>query len=213
MVITDNTATTITTHTQASNQSSKQPIKQAIMTITIATSQRRRRFGFGKRVTNPEISGQLNAKDNKNKNNKNRGNNKKPTFTTSYCPADILDKLLALQEEERQEDNFHNTHDYDVYQLCREATEACLRETISHLYHFLQDCDNHDAKYEDWIKDVHPENVDGCRVDHRFYIKDSEHLSIWNALMETLNRTSKIVAPRTLLVQCQDSFQENSPRQ
>mmetsp|Transcript_9020 Transcript_9020/g.17014 ORF Transcript_9020/g.17014 Transcript_9020/m.17014 type:complete len:182 (+) Transcript_9020:400-945(+) len=181
------------------------------MTITTATSHRRRRFGFGKRVTNPEISGQLNAKDNKN--NKNRGNNKKPTFTTSYCPADILDKLLSLQEEERQEDTFYSTHDYDVYQLCREATEACLRETISHLYHFLQDCDNHDAKYEDWIKDVHPENVDGCRVDHRFYIKDSEHLSIWNALMETLNRTNKIVVPRTLLVKCQDSFQEDSPRQ
>jgi hypothetical protein len=192
------------------------------MTATVTTTKRRSRLSFGRRVPpHPEASGQHKANDKSSKKKKTKAG-----ALTTCCP-EIIDKLIALQssssseqqekqQDERRQDNSGDLHsrDYDLYQLCREATEACLREIISHLYNFLQDCDNCDAKYEDWIKDVHPENVDGSRVDHRFYIKDSEHLGIWNALMETLDRESKIVSPRSLL-QRQDSFtiKENTPRQ
>jgi hypothetical protein len=111
--------------------------------------------------------------------------------------------------DEGRQDRDQGSNEDELDRLCKEATEACLREIISHLDHFIQDCDDCDVKYEDWIKEVHPENVDGCSVDHRFYIKESEHLLIWNALMEVLNRKSRIVSPRSLL-QLQDPLQERS---
>jgi hypothetical protein len=185
--------------------------------MTGGTQRRRRpRFRFGKRPSRRQCQVTVNGK--------------KTDMLT--CP-DIIDKLLlALQEQQqqqqsmiseeeekvetegRQDGNIHNRrHDEELYRLCREATEACLREVISHLHNFIQDSEDCDVKYEDWIKDVHPENVDGSRVDHRFYVKDSEHLSIWNAFMEKLNRESKMVSPRTILMR-QDSFQGySSPRQ
>jgi hypothetical protein len=70
-------------------------------------------------------------------------------------------------------------------ELCRKALAACQAEMEEHLEVFLQQ--NPDASYEDWIQDLHPENVeqgklfpDMKQVDLRFYVRSSDHRLLWN---------------------------------
>lgn len=186
------------------------------MTSTNSNNIKRRRlFGFGKRGISR----------NSKTSNQDRINDEKRIH---QALPDVIQKIIAASEnphqvdEERQDSTGdmlvalttrHSKDDELLYRLCREATEACLRAIISHLDNFIQNCDNCDAKYEDWIRDVHPENVDGFSVDHRFYIKESEHLLIWNALMEALNKQSHMVSPRSLLQLQQHSKEDGECRQ
>jgi len=104
---------------------------------------------------------------------------------------------VSNQIDQRQDETVRREEDEELYRICREAAEACLRSIIEHLYDFVEDCFNTNAHYyEDWIKELHPENVDGGKVDHRFYIKESEHRIIWNDLMEKRQKTSLIIHPR-----------------
>lgn len=61
---------------------------------------------------------------------------------------------------------------------------ACEAELERHLGEWLLAVDRHQPTYEDWIADVHPENVRetaGARViDARLYLGDSFHRLLWN---------------------------------
>lgn len=107
----------------------------------------------------------------------------------------IKKKISASKKiDQCQEQTIHEGEEEVMQRLCWEATEACLRAIITHLYDFIHD--NCDASYEDWIKEVHPENCNGRKVDHRFYVKASDHRLIWNELMDRRNRKSLVVRPR-----------------
>jgi hypothetical protein len=115
--------------------------------------------------------------------------------------------------------------DNDAHRICREATMACLWDIIEHLFHFLAEerkssCnrtngnDKDDVrdienitniccctscsypKYEDWIRDLHPENVHGNVVDHRFYVRESEYRIIWNEQMKMNGRMNLAIHPK-----------------
>jgi len=78
--------------------------------------------------------------------------------------------------------------------ICRRAQAECLRDITEHLEHFISKhpC----ASYEDWIMDLHPDNAldysngealihtrsgnELFKIDHRFYVEDSDHRKIWN---------------------------------
>eukprot|EP00979_Chaetoceros_neogracilis_P004188 scaffold740_cov246-Chaetoceros_neogracile.AAC.6 len=50
--------------------------------------------------------------------------------------------------------------------------------------------ENPDAKYEEWIRELHPDNAeyaDAEIIDHRFYAEDSDHRHIWNEHVEHLD--------------------------
>ena len=117
--------------------------------------------------------------------------------------------------------------DYDAHRICREATMACLWDIIEHLFHFLaeernsscnrtngNDNDIRDTEntccctkcsyptYEDWIRDLHPENVHGNVVDHRFYVRESEHRIIWNEQMKMNGRMNLAIHPKLTSTSC-----------
>mmetsp|Transcript_9744 Transcript_9744/g.14648 ORF Transcript_9744/g.14648 Transcript_9744/m.14648 type:complete len:184 (+) Transcript_9744:160-711(+) len=111
----------------------------------------------------------------------------------------FIRKIISISKKlDQRSEQKKRAEDEEIDRLCREATEACLRAIITHLYTFIQDCDNWDALYEDWLHEVHPENCDGLAVDHRFYIEESDHRLIWNELMERRNQISKVVRPQSV---------------
>ena len=80
----------------------------------------------------------------------------------------------------------------DMMRLKREAETSCLNATTEHLLGFVRD--NPDAKYQQWIEYLHPENdhdgtlLKGVRktISHRFFVKESYHRRIWNENLFTL---------------------------
>jgi hypothetical protein len=69
-------------------------------------------------------------------------------------------------------------------QMVEEAARMMLEINRRHLEDFLTG--HPAATYEEWIADLHPENVnnsggDGA-VDHRFYVETSDHRLLWNEL-------------------------------
>jgi hypothetical protein len=73
----------------------------------------------------------------------------------------------------------------DRKDLVREAHDRCRAEIEQHLDEYLTG--HPTATYEDWIQDLHPDNVsDGTlfadmkQVDMRFYVIDSDHRIMWN---------------------------------
>ena len=111
----------------------------------------------------------------------------------------FIRKIISISKKlDQRSEQKKRAEDKEIDRICREATEACLRAIITHLYTFIQDFDNCDALYEDWLHEVHPENCDGLAVDHRFYIEESDHRLIWNELMERRNQISRVVRPQSL---------------
>jgi len=90
---------------------------------------------------------------------------------------ELADKLEFINQETQEEAARKD--------LVREAMEACQAEIENHLEEFLER--RPDATYEDWILDLHPDNVeqgtffeDFTVVDSRFYVMDSDHRLLWN---------------------------------
>jgi hypothetical protein len=54
----------------------------------------------------------------------------------------------------------------------------CKAEIEDHLSSFL--FLHPYGSYEEWIQDLHPENVDRGKLDLRFYVADSDHRLLWN---------------------------------
>ena len=127
---------------------------------------------------------------------------------------ELADKLEFINQETKEE--------ADRKDLVRQATEACHAEIENHLEDFLERCP--DATYEDWILDLHPDNVEQGRlfenfteVDLRFYVKDSDHRLLWNrhekvpeerhVAARTFKHTSAHAQPVDLL----DDYTDNAP--
>ena len=83
----------------------------------------------------------------------------------------------------------------DAYfqQIRREATAACFKCILDHLEEFIMEY--LDATYEQWIANLHPENMNADQVDHRFYVECSDHLQIWNLYMTKEGRSHFKVEP------------------
>ena len=102
----------------------------------------------------------------------------------------VSEKQSALKDDIDYEVALDENEDFfDVGELMRlkkEADETCLNATIEHLLAFVKDHPN--AKYHQWIEDLHPENAhDGALlegfdkiIDHRFFVETSDHRRIWN---------------------------------
>ncbi len=82
--------------------------------------------------------------------------------------------------------------------IVRESMEECMKEVSSHLESFLND--NPLALYEEWITSLHPDNAEfaDARIDHRFYVEDSDHRILWNQCMEAMDRKDSIVHAKNL---------------
>jgi len=88
-----------------------------------------------------------------------------------------------------------SVQDEDAYfqQIRREAAAACFKCILDHLEEFITEY--LDATYEQWIANLHPENMNADKVDHRFYVECSDHLQIWNLYMTKEGRSHFKVEP------------------
>ena len=103
--------------------------------------------------------------------------------------AKLIDDLERAQElaDHLEHINTELNEEAERKELCREAQAACLETILNHLTEFLER--RPDANYEEWIAELHPDNMDlakGGNIDHRFYVKESDHRMIWNSSMEKL---------------------------
>jgi hypothetical protein len=102
--------------------------------------------------------------------------------------AKLIDDLERHQElaDHLEHINTELGEEADRKKQCREAHAACLQTILDHLAEFLEA--RPDAVYEDWISELHPDNLDMAKanIDHRFYVKESDHRMIWNSSMESL---------------------------
>ena len=91
--------------------------------------------------------------------------------------SDDLESLRRRMQDEQQV--------LEAQNLSKEAEEACLNVCRQHLQEFLRE--KPDGTYEEWLRSLHPENdyegklLEGfSELDHRFYMKESDHLKMWN---------------------------------
>lgn len=100
--------------------------------------------------------------------------------------ADQLDRINT----ENEDDQFRRD-------LKREAEDACYETIKTHLMAFVDKYPT--ATYEDWIEDLHPENMlDSERktIDHRFYVQDSDHRVLWNmTLVDKERKIARVYVP------------------
>jgi len=99
---------------------------------------------------------------------------------TNVQHKDLANRLEKLNKE--------NANEVERKSLCRLAQDACLETLKEHIQDFLQE--HPQASYEQWIQDVHPENVSSSQassqasfqyeIDHRFYVETSDHRILWN---------------------------------
>ena len=131
--------------------------------------------------------------------------------------SNSFDDSFDKRQDDRFNDSFFNEchheekEDDTIQRICLEATMACLWNIIEHLFDFLEqnNCNEHtnDAydksicrcshpQYKDWIRELHPENVNGKVVDHRFYVQESDHRMVWNEHMKMNDRMDLVIQPR-----------------
>lgn len=75
--------------------------------------------------------------------------------------------------------------------IVRQSQSDCMNEIVSHLEIFLRM--KPDAIYEEWISALHPENAEyteANRIDHRFYVEESDHRIVWNECMKMMTMHS-----------------------
>jgi hypothetical protein len=104
----------------------------------------------------------------------------------------LIDDMEHGQElaDHLEELNKENEDEEVCNEMVRQAVERCKQEIKDHLDRFLELhlFDESSPTYEQWIQDVHPENVApgillpemGLEVDGRFYVEESDHLILWN---------------------------------
>jgi len=107
----------------------------------------------------------------------------------------LIDELEKQQEIAYKLEyiNEENVEEMKRKQLVTEAKNSCTRLLEEHLDGFLTN--NPADVYEDWIRQLHPDNVayDDDRIDHRFYVQDSDHRHMWNEKMEQIDCVERIV--------------------
>ena len=117
-----------------------------------------------------------------------------------------LGKLIdRMEQDQGVADNLERRnrdlrHEQEARDMMREAGAACTHAIESHLETFLNT--HSEATYEEWISDLHPENVHegkllegmGKELDHRFYVAESDHRLLWN---RNLGGVRREVPPRS----------------
>lgn len=107
----------------------------------------------------------------------------------------LIDDMEHDQElaDELEVVNRETTQEAERKAMVQEALAACRAEIEDHLTTFL--FFHPTAAYEEWIQDLHPENVDRGQlltdlktVDMRFYVADSDHRLLWNARVTDASR-------------------------
>jgi hypothetical protein len=100
---------------------------------------------------------------------------------------DDLEKDQQLADE-LEEMNQANREEQERKELVRQAKEICMQAIHEHLRSFLQE--NPDGTYEEWIQELHPDNVDEVKgtIDERFFVEDCEHQLIWTEQTEKLHQ-------------------------
>jgi len=99
--------------------------------------------------------------------------------------------------------NSENIEELKRREMVKEAVAACMKAIEEHLDGYL--CENPNAVYEDWIRHLHPDNADfvddsgRTKIDHRFYVEDSDHRRMWNEYMEKIDCVERIVDSRHIL--------------
>ena len=83
---------------------------------------------------------------------------------------ELADQLEQINEEQEAE--------AERRQLVKRVREECMDALRTHLVSFLQE--NPEGRYEEWIAEVHPDNVLNEQVDARFFVHDSDHRIMWN---------------------------------
>jgi hypothetical protein len=125
---------------------------------------------------------------------------------------ELADKLEVINTETDEE--------VERKRIVQEALAKCKAEIEDHLSTFLFFHPN--ASYEEWIEDLHPENINEGRiladlkdVDLRFYVEDSDHRLLWNSRVDAARQ----VAARTykhdggqVVDLLNDSFSVQSPQ-
>ena len=86
--------------------------------------------------------------------------------------AHLIDEMEKQQEIAYKLEHMNNENMEEVKrkELVNKAWKECMVLLKEHLDGFL--LNSPDAVYEDWIKHLHPDNVDDDdddRIDHRFY--------------------------------------------
>jgi len=105
-----------------------------------------------------------------------------PTFKNIGDFADVYSSKCPSKERRRSME--------EEEAMCREAIAACMRCILEHLSGFLKELPN--STYEQWILKLHPDNANDkhhsniAKIDHRFYVEESDHRLIWNENMDTL---------------------------
>lgn len=94
--------------------------------------------------------------------------------------AKWIDDLEKDQELADQLEQINEEHEAEAErrQLVVRVREECLDALRTHLVSFLQE--NPEGRYEEWIAEVHPDNVVNEQVDARFFVHDSDHRIMWN---------------------------------
>eukprot|EP01083_Nonionella_stella_P024346 67246_1 len=114
-----------------------------------------------------------------------------------------------IDERERQQEiayqlehvNEENIAEIKRKEMVKEAVAACKSAMKEHLHGFIRNCP--DAVYEEWIRQLHPENADfeDDRIDHRYYTEDSDHRHMWNEYMmeREIDSAERIVDSKNIL--------------
>jgi|AntRauTorckE5430_2_1112549.scaffolds.fasta_scaffold22244_2 hypothetical protein len=115
--------------------------------------------------------------------------------------ANLIDELEKQQEIAYKLEymNDENMEEMKQKELVQEAKQSCTRLLAEHLDGFLTNIPG--AVFEDWIRHLHPDNADydDGRIDHRFYVEDSDHRHMWNEEMEKIDCIERIVDSRHIL--------------
>lgn len=80
--------------------------------------------------------------------------------------------------------NAENAAEADRLEICRQAEEACRKAMEEHLASFLREHPD-DGSYEDWIRELHPDNVaedDDDVIDARLLAPDCDHRLMWDEM-------------------------------
>ena len=131
-----------------------------------------------------------------------------------------------LEERERQMRMERiNREREESEKMVHEAARMMLDINRRHLEDYLT---NHPAAtYEEWIADLHPENVmteethgvEGKKIaiDHRYYVEDSDHRILWNEMITASQQEADLEGraqnyPQHKLVPARSSMGDDSRR-
>ena len=105
----------------------------------------------------------------------------------------LIDELEQINEETIEES--------ERRVMVQEAVAACKKAIKEHFQIYIME--NPDAKYEEWIRELHPDNAeygDAEVIDHRFYAEESDHRHMWNECVEQrADCDNRRVKPRQVL--------------